>query len=143
MAMVVSAIANDGTLMQPRLTTKVVNQDGQIVETIPPQEYDQVMKPKIAGELQAMMRDVVEEGTGRRRTSRVNDRRQDRNRLDRPARAGRRSRSTTPGSSALPRSRPEDRGRGRADRTFPNGYGGSYAAPIAAQVIKTLLAEGQ
>jgi hypothetical protein len=27
--------------------------------------------------------------------------------------------------------------------SIPNGYGGQYAAPIAAQVIKTLLAEGQ
>ena len=64
MAMVVSAIANDGKLMQPRLTTKVVNSDGQIVETISPQVDDQVMKPKVAAELQQMMRDVVEEGTG-------------------------------------------------------------------------------
>ncbi len=31
MAMVVSAIANDGKLMQPRLTSQVVNQDGQVV----------------------------------------------------------------------------------------------------------------
>ena len=33
MAMVVSAIANDGKLMEPRLTSKVVNTDGQVVET--------------------------------------------------------------------------------------------------------------
>jgi cell division protein FtsI/penicillin-binding protein 2 len=26
---------------------------------------------------------------------------------------------------------------------IPNGYGGQYAAPIAAKVIKTLLAENQ
>ncbi len=49
MAMVVSAIANDGKLMEPRLATKVVNSDGQTVETISPKEDDQVMKPKVAG----------------------------------------------------------------------------------------------
>ena len=53
MAMVVSAIANDGKLMEPRLTSKVVNTDGQIVDSVPPQEYDQVMKPKVAGRAQA------------------------------------------------------------------------------------------
>jgi peptidoglycan glycosyltransferase len=26
---------------------------------------------------------------------------------------------------------------------IPNGFGGTYAAPIAAQIIKTLLSEGQ
>ena len=35
MAMVVSAIANDGKLMEPRLTSKVVNTDGQVVENDP------------------------------------------------------------------------------------------------------------
>ena len=64
MAMVVSAIANDGKLMEPHLTSKVVDTAVKPCRTIKPQEDDQVMKPKIATELQAMMRDVVEEGTG-------------------------------------------------------------------------------
>ncbi len=50
MAMVVSAIANDGKLMEPRLTSKIVNQEGQVVYAAKPQEYDQVMKPKFAGD---------------------------------------------------------------------------------------------
>jgi hypothetical protein len=27
-------------------------------------------------------------------------------------------------------------------RNIPNGYGGTYSAPIAAEMMKTLLAEG-
>ena len=45
MAMVAAAVANGGTLMEPRLTDRIVNQDGRTVETINPTVYNQVMKP--------------------------------------------------------------------------------------------------
>ncbi len=44
MAMVVAAIADDGKRMEPRLTSRVINQDGQTVSTVTPQAYDQAMK---------------------------------------------------------------------------------------------------
>jgi penicillin-binding protein A len=142
MAMVVSAIANKGTLMQPRLTSKVVNQEGQIVQTISPQEDDQVMKPKVASEMSGMMRDVVEEGTGQSAD------------LEGQTIAGKTGTASIFGTKD---------GQPLDDAWFvgfapvadpkiavaveltsiPNGYGGQYAAPIAAQVIQTLLAEGQ
>jgi penicillin-binding protein A len=142
MAMVVSAIANKGTLMQPRLATKVVNQDGQVVQTISPQVDDQVMKPKVAAEMSTMMRNVVEEGTGQAA------------KLYGQTIAGKTGTASIPGTKD---------GQPLDDAWFvgfapvadpkiavaveltaiPNGYGGTYAAPIAAQVIKTLLAEGQ
>ncbi len=50
------------------------------------------------------------------------------------------SRSTTPGSSASPVNDPKIAVAVELT-AIPNGYGGVYAAPIAAQVIKTLLAE--
>jgi penicillin-binding protein A len=142
MAMVVSAIANHGTLMQPRLATKVVNQDGQVVQTISPQVDDQVIKPKVAAEMATMMRNVVEEGTGQAAE------------LEGQTIAGK------TGTASLGRT--ED-GAPLDDAWFvgfapvadpkiavaveltaiKNGYGGQFAAPIAAQVIKTLLAEEQ
>jgi penicillin-binding protein A len=151
MAMVVSAIADDGKLMEPRLTSKVVNTDGQIVDNGSPREYDQVMKPKIAAELKQMMRDVVEEGTGQSAN------------LEGLNIAGKTGTASTGGCAGgqpvdgnCPNGQPLD------DAWFvgfplndpkiavavelsdiPNGYGGQYAAPIAAQVIKTLLAEKQ
>ena len=46
MAMVAAAVANGGTLMTPHLTAKVVNPDGQIVQTITPTVYSHVMKSR-------------------------------------------------------------------------------------------------
>lgn len=64
MAMVAAAVANGGKLMEPRLTEKVVDQDGRTVRTIDPAVYGQVMSPKTATEVNQMMRTVVDEGTG-------------------------------------------------------------------------------
>jgi peptidoglycan glycosyltransferase len=64
MAMVAAAVANGGKLMVPRLTNRVVNQDGQTVQTYSPQVMDQVMKPSTASAVAQMMKKVVDEGTG-------------------------------------------------------------------------------
>ncbi len=140
MAMVAAAVANHGRLMKPRLTTKVVNHVGQVVERVSPQTYSQVMKPSIATELTQMMTDVVEEGTGQSAQ------------LGGVQVAGKTGTASTGGFAG---------GQPLDDAWFigfapvqdpkiavavtleniPNGYGGVYAAPIAAQEIKTLLAE--
>jgi peptidoglycan glycosyltransferase len=151
MAMVVSAIANGGKLIEPRLTERAINADGEVVEQVAPQEYDQVMKPRYAAQLTTMMEDVVDEGTGQAA------------RLQGLKVAGKTGTASTGGCSrgqpaggSCPDGQPLD------DAWFvgfpvsdpkiavavelsdiPNGYGGVYAAPIAAQVIKTLLAENQ
>jgi penicillin-binding protein A len=64
MALVASAIANDGKLMRPRLTDSVVRKDGRVAERIQPDLQSQVMKPETAEQLTEMMSRVVEEGTG-------------------------------------------------------------------------------
>jgi penicillin-binding protein A len=64
MALVSAAIANDGRLMRPRLTDRVVRKDGRVAEQIRPDLQSQVMKPETAEQLTAMMAQVVEEGTG-------------------------------------------------------------------------------
>jgi peptidoglycan glycosyltransferase len=64
MAMVAAAVANHGTLMTPRLATRVVNAQGQTVQTISPSVQSQVMKPSTAAGVTQMMEKVVEEGTG-------------------------------------------------------------------------------
>jgi peptidoglycan glycosyltransferase len=141
MAMVVSAIANDGKLMQPRLTSKVVNDAGQVVETVSPQEYDQVMKPKYAAQLQGMMRKVVEEGTGTAAN------------LGGLNIAGKTGTASTGGTlDGQPLDDAWFVGFPEADpkiavavelTNIKNGFGGTYAAPIAAKVIQRLLAEDQ
>jgi penicillin-binding protein A len=64
MAMVAAAVANGGRLMVPHLTSKIVNADGQTVESIAPRLYSTVMKPTTAQEVGQMMENVVNDGTG-------------------------------------------------------------------------------
>jgi peptidoglycan glycosyltransferase len=141
MAMVAAAVANHGKLMVPHLISKVVNQDGQVVETIKPSVYNQVMSAAHADEEAQMMTDVVEEGTGRSAN------------LEGIKVAGKTGTATVGGSSAAPIDNAWFIGFAPVDNptvavavvlpSIPDGYGGTYAAPIAAQIIKTLLAEGQ
>jgi penicillin-binding protein A len=64
MAMVVSAVADGGTLMTPHLTDRIVDPDGRTVTTISPSVMSRPIKPATASALNQMMRTVVEEGTG-------------------------------------------------------------------------------
>jgi peptidoglycan glycosyltransferase len=64
MAEVASAVANKGTLMVPHLTSRIVNSEGQTVEKIGPRVQSDVMKPATAEAVRGMMEAVVNEGTG-------------------------------------------------------------------------------
>jgi peptidoglycan glycosyltransferase len=64
MALVASAVANEGRLMRPQLTDSIVRKDGRVAERIRPDLQSQVMKPETAEQLAGMMGRVVEEGTG-------------------------------------------------------------------------------
>ena len=64
MALVAAGIANDGVVMQPTLVDRIVAPDGGIVERSHPDEWKNAIEPKTAAELTAMMRAVVEGGTG-------------------------------------------------------------------------------
>jgi penicillin-binding protein A len=64
MAMVVSAIANQGKLMRPRLVERVKDPDGRTVEVVKPSRESDVVKPATAAALGGMMSQVVKEGTG-------------------------------------------------------------------------------
>jgi peptidoglycan glycosyltransferase len=141
MAMVAAAVANGGKLMVPHFTDKVVNQDGQTVETIKPRVYRQVMKPSTAGEIAQMMKKVVDEGTGT------------------PAQLGNnipfagKTGTASVGLAGLDLTQPWFIGFApiqdpkvaiavTVERT-QGGFGGTVAAPIAKAVVQTLLAEGQ
>jgi peptidoglycan glycosyltransferase len=64
MAMVASAVANGGRLMEPHLTDRIVDRDGRTVDRIQPKEMSRVMSGESASEVADMMGKVVEEGTG-------------------------------------------------------------------------------
>lgn len=60
----ISAIANDGVLMQPRIVKQVVNTDTNAVTNIDPIEVRQVISQETAEEMRNIMESVVTEGTG-------------------------------------------------------------------------------
>ena len=64
MAMVVSAVANRGTLLAPTLMARISDRGGSEVQRSSPREIGQVMSAADAAELTSMMENVVREGTG-------------------------------------------------------------------------------
>jgi penicillin-binding protein A len=64
MATVVATVANGGVRMEPRITSRIVDQDGRTVERIEPQRAERVLSRRSAEQLTQMMANVVREGTG-------------------------------------------------------------------------------
>ncbi len=63
MALIVSAIANDGVMMKPYLVERIESYDGNVVQTTSPKTYKKVMTAQEAELLTNLMMDVVEYGT--------------------------------------------------------------------------------
>ncbi len=66
MALITSAIANDGVLMKPFEIEKRTNYLGEVISETEPQKYRRLMTQKEAGILKDYMKGVVENGTGKR-----------------------------------------------------------------------------
>jgi penicillin-binding protein A len=64
MAMVAAAVGNGGRLMRPHLVDKVMDRDGRTVRRVKPGEENRVVSERTAAELGGMMSQVVQEGTG-------------------------------------------------------------------------------
>lgn len=60
----VSAIANDGVLMKPRIVKSITNTDTGAVTTVDTEEVRQVISSDTATKVKSMMQSVVEDGTG-------------------------------------------------------------------------------
>jgi penicillin-binding protein A len=133
MAMVVAAIANGGILMKPHVVDRIVNPDGNVVTRTSPEQYREVMKAGTAADLTAMMRLVVESGTGTAaqipgvpvagKTG--------------TAETGRQGQNDTWFIAFAPADRP--RVAVAVALHNQSGTGGSTAAPIAKALIQTLL----
>jgi len=65
MAMVASAIANDGKLMKPYMVDKLQAPNLDVLEQTEPEEMSQPLSSKNAQILQSMMETVVKDGTGK------------------------------------------------------------------------------
>lgn len=62
----ISAIANNGVLMKPRIVKSITNTDTGAVTNIDTEEVRQVISTETASKVKSMMQSVVEEGTGKR-----------------------------------------------------------------------------
>jgi penicillin-binding protein A len=137
MALVAATVANGGVLMKPRLTDRVVRKDGRIQERIEPDEQSRVMKPETADALTQMMSRVVEEGTG---TAAALSGIQVAGKTG-TAEVGANRELTDPWFIGFaPVDDPKVAVAVVLERT--TGQGGVVAAPIAKQVLETLLANG-
>ncbi|MCR5195769.1 MAG: penicillin-binding protein 2 [Pseudobutyrivibrio sp.] len=63
MCMLVSAIANDGNLMEPYLADKIITAKGETVQQTKPKSYGDIISKDEASKLQSYMEAVVMDGT--------------------------------------------------------------------------------
>jgi peptidoglycan glycosyltransferase len=135
MAMVAAAVANDGVVVAPHLVNSVVNADGQTVLTNGTRVLDRAMSPQTAQEVGLMMAQVVKEGTGTAAA------------LSGIQVAGKTgtAQTSTPGESQVwfiayaPLQHPRYAIAVTIERS--TGQGGTVAAPIAKDVLQTLLGD--
>ena len=134
MAEVAATIANGGRLMKPRLTDRILRDDGRVKERITPDLQAEVMKESTAKELTEMMGRVVEEGTGTQAALagiQVAGK-------SGTAEVGANREFTQPWFIAFaPIDDPQMAVAVTLERT--QGQGGTVAAPIARQVLESLL----
>lgn len=64
MALVASAFANNGTIMQPHLLKEVRSSDGQLIEKYEPKEWRKTVSPATIEKVKSDMINVVEKGSG-------------------------------------------------------------------------------
>ena len=62
----ISAVANDGVLMKPRIVKSIKNTDTGAVTTVETEEVRQIISSDVASKVKDMMQSVVEDGTGRK-----------------------------------------------------------------------------
>jgi penicillin-binding protein A len=137
MAMVASAVANGGVLMKPRLGHQIVDSDGRVRDTIEPEEETRVMSEKSAREVAGMMTKVVEEGTGT--AAQLGDLEGEVAGKTGTAQIDIQNGITQPWFIAFaPVDNPKIAVAVTVERT-EGGFGGTVAAPIAKNVMETLL----
>lgn len=135
MAEVVAAVANHGVLMKPRFVDRVVSPDGVTRASYPPTQQSTVMSSQSASELAAMMGNVVRAGTGTAAA------------LSGIQVAGKTGTAQVAAANQAwfvafaPITNPRVAVAVTIERTNQSLTGGEVAAPLAKQVMQTLLAQ--
>ena len=134
MAMVAAAVANGGKLMKPHLVDRVVDRDGRTTEHVQPSQFSQAMSPETAHAVGQMMSNVVREGTGTAAALQG---------IDVAGKTGTAEVGSCPTGNQVSfiAFAPVDRPRAAVAVTLEcaPGEAGTYAAPIAKQVLEAML----
>jgi peptidoglycan glycosyltransferase len=133
MAEVAATVANGGVRMKPQLVERIVAKDGRVKQSFKAKKAADVMSGQSAAQVAQMMQHVVEEGTGTAA------------RLTGISVAGKTGTAEIPGTTEnqvwficfAPADKPRMAVAVTIERT--QGEGGTVAAPIAKQVLETLL----
>jgi penicillin-binding protein A len=133
MAMVASAVANNGVLVRPHMGSKVVDPDGRVRDDIRTQEEARVMRPSTAKAVTGMMAQVVREGTGTAAAL---------SGIEVAGKTGTAEKNQCSGNQAwfiafAPVTNPKVAV--AVTNECANGTGGEVAAPIAKQVMEALI----
>ena len=134
MAMVSAAVANDGVLMEPRLVERITKPDGRLAERVEPTEDDRVMKSSTSKDVTEMMTRVVDEGSGTAAALQG---------IKVAGKTGTAERGDANQAwfiAFAPVAKPKYAIAVTIERT--QGTGGEEAAPLAKQVLTTLLGQG-
>ena len=136
MAMVAAAVANDGKLVAPHLTRRIVDPDGRVVDDVSTPST-RVMRKSTADSVAQMMSQVVKEGTGTAAA------------LSGVDVAGKTGTAEIDPSTDMnqpwfiafaPIDKPKIAIAVTVERS-QGGFGGTVAAPVAKQVLETLLGD--
>lgn len=136
MAMVASAVANDGSLMRPHFGDQIVAPDGRVQSRVRPQEMAKVMDSDTAAQVNDMMSRVVEEGSGTAAALQG---------IDVAGKTGTAEVEAGAANQAwfiafAPADDPQMAIAATVERT--QGTGGEVAAPVAKRVLEVLLEDG-
>jgi peptidoglycan glycosyltransferase len=133
MALVAAGVGNGGMVMRPTLVDRIVAPDGKVIQRTSPKKWKEAISARSAAELTAMMRLVVESGTGTAaqipgvpvagKTG--------------TAETGRTGQNDTWFIAFAPADRPQVAV--AVALSNQSGTGGATAAPIAKQIIEALL----
>lgn len=137
MALVAAAIANDGILMQPRVVQRVTSFDGDVIHEFSPQVLSRPIEFATAQQLQALLAEVVANGTAK--SLQLDD-------IDVAAKTGTAEIDGTEGTHAwiiafAPVSEPQVAVAVlvEGDDTTGQQTGGSVAGPVAKAIIEAVL----
>ena len=146
MAMLFSAIANEGILVEPRMYEKIVDADGSVVDSARYKPLRRVISQETADRLKSMMCDVVKKGTGTKAAIKgiaIAGKTGTAQKIDKTTGAYSDKRGWASFIGFLPADRPMLLGAVVIDEPANAEMGGSAAAPVFQKIMSQIISHPQ